>query len=201
MRGRCDQMECMTETYTLLAVCTGNICRSPAMDRLLAHTFGEDEIIVRSAGTHAHVGDDMEPQMKTRLADYGAETSDFQAEQLRSEMVRDSDLVLTATRGHVADILTDIPESAQKVFTIREFARLIDAVDEAELRAAFAGADSTPAKFAALVPLVAAQRDHDPSAGSEDDVVDPYMMPEEVFDTSFLQVREPVERLRDALQG
>ncbi|MGJ9372892.1 low molecular weight phosphatase family protein [Nesterenkonia sp. CF4.4] len=194
-------MEGMTETYTLLAVCTGNICRSPAMDRLLAHVFAtQDDIAVLSAGTHAHVGDDMEAQMKDRLAHYGADTADFVAEQLEPEMIRRSDLVLTATRGHVRDILSDVPDSAQKVFTLREFARLLESLDEAALTEALVSAETTAEKLAALVPLVAEQREHAQSPTSSDDVVDPYMMPDEVFDESFAQVRGPIEALRDTLQ-
>lgn len=191
----------MTETYTLLTVCTGNICRSPAMDRLLAHVFAsQDDVAVRSAGTHAHVGDDMEVQVKDRLAEYGADTADFVAEQLAPEMIRSSDLVLTATRGHVRDILTDVPESAEKVFTLREFARLLESLDGVALTQALTSAETTPEKLAALVSLVAAQRDHAPSPTASDDVVDPYMMPDEVFDESFAQVRGPIEALRDTLQ-
>lgn len=193
-------MEGMTKPYTLLAVCTGNICRSPAMDRLLALAFeSEDGIAVLSAGTHAHIGDDMESQMKRRLVDYGANTENFQAEQLSSEMVRDSDLVLTANRGHVADILNDVPGSEAKVFTLREFVRLLDSVDAAALHEALAGSGSTAEKLAALVPLVAAQREHAEAPTAADDVVDPYMMPEEVFDESFAQVQEPIEALRNTL--
>lgn len=191
----------MTETYTLLAVCTGNICRSPAMERLLAHAFAaEDGIEVRSAGTHAHVGDDMEAQMKERLADYGAHTEDFQAEQLSPEMIRSSDLVLTATRGHVRDILTDVPESEPKVFTLREFVRLLESLDPSSLDEALEAARPATQRLAALVPLVAEQRDHAQSPTAEDDVVDPYMMPDDVFDESFAQVRGPVEELRGVLQ-
>lgn len=198
---QCGQMEDMTETYTLLAVCTGNICRSPAMDRLLAHVFAsEDGIEVRSAGTQAHVGDDMEPQMKHRLLDYGAVTEDFVAEQLSPEMIHGSELVLTATRGHVRDILTDVPESEPKVFTLREFARLLDSLEPAALTEAMASSETTAQKLAALVPLVAGQRDHAATSTAQDDVVDPYLMPDEVFDESFAQVRGPIETLRDALQ-
>lgn len=194
-------MDAMTETFTLLAVCTGNICRSPAMDRLLAHAFAsQDGITVRSAGTHAHAGDDMEAQMKDRLAEYGADTSDFQAEQLRPEMIRSSDLILTATRGHVRDILAEVPESAQKAFTLREFTRLLDSLDQATLAEDLAGSSTAAQKLSVLVPRVAGQRQHAAAATAQDDVVDPYMMPDDVFDESFAQVRGPIETLRKTLQ-
>ncbi|MBO0594104.1 low molecular weight phosphatase family protein [Nesterenkonia sp. E16_7] len=192
----------MTETYTLLAVCTGNICRSPAMDRLLAHELGsEPGITVGSAGTHAHVGDDMEAQMKDRLVEYGADTENFEAQQLEPALVRSADLVLTATRGHVRDILADVPESGQKVFTLREFVRLLDSLDPTARAEALESSQTVAGKLAALLPLVADQRDQTQSPTAQDDVVDPYMMPEDVFDESFAQVREPITTLRETLRG
>lgn len=195
-------MEAMTETYALLAVCTGNICRSPAMDRLLAHELGSQPgITVRSAGTHAHVGEDMEAQMKDRLVEYGADTEDFEAEQLEPELVRSADLVLTATREHVRDILADVPESRQKVFTLREFVRLLDSLDPAARAGALETSQTVAGKLAALVPLVADRRDQAQAPTAQDDVVDPYMMPEDVFEESFAQVRGPIEALRETLRG
>lgn len=198
----CGQMEAMTETYTLLAVCTGNICRSPAMDRLLVHELGaEPGITVRSAGTHAHVGDDMEAQMKDRLVAYGADTENFKAEQLEPGQVRSADLVLTATSGHVRDILAEVPESGQKVFTLREFVRLLESLDPAARAEALETSQTVAGKLAALVPLVADRRDQAQAPTAQDDVVDPYMMPEDVFEESFAQVRGPIEALRDALRS
>ncbi|GAA1455508.1 low molecular weight phosphatase family protein [Nesterenkonia lacusekhoensis] len=195
----------MTEPYTVLTVCTGNICRSPAMERLLTHHLGEEGIRVHSGGTHAHDGEDMQPAMKERVSDYGADAQNFVADQLTPQMVRDSDLILTATRVHVEDILADVPEAEDRTFTIREFGRLLSAVDTSQI-AETVGQDAAVAdRLAALVPLVAQRRTGAASSGRngrgrQDDVVDPYMLPDDVYDESFRQLREPIEALADALR-
>lgn len=194
----------MTEKYTLLTVCTGNICRSPAMERLLAHHLGEEGIRIHSGGTHAHDGEDMQPPMRQRLSDYGAEVEDFVAEQLTPQMVRESDLILTATRAHVEDILADVPEAAERTFTVRELGRLLEAVGRDQARGRLAEAvgegASLPDRLAALVPLLDEQRAGAASAGEEDDVVDPYMLPDDVYDESFRQLSEPIELLAEVLR-
>ena len=43
------------DTFSILTVCTGNVCRSPAVERLLASKLGPT-VSVASAGTHALVG-------------------------------------------------------------------------------------------------------------------------------------------------
>ena len=40
---------------TILCICTGNVCRSPAAERLLAHALGPS-VHVASAGTYALAG-------------------------------------------------------------------------------------------------------------------------------------------------
>lgn len=187
--------------YTLLAVCTGNICRSPAMERLLAHVFADEEgIRVHSGGTYAHDGEDMQPPMKQRVRGYGAEAGGFVAQQVTPAMVRDSDLILTATRIHVQDILAEVPEAAGRTFTVREFGRLLEGVPSERVREA-AGEGTTAARLADLAALVDEQRRGALDAGREDDVVDPYMLPEDVYDESFRQLSEPLEALAEAVRG
>lgn len=190
----------MTEPYTLLTVCTGNICRSPAMERLLVHHLGKEGIRVHSGGTHAHDGEDMQPPMKERISEYGADAQNFVADQLTPQMVRASDLILTATRVHVEDILADVPEAEERTFTIREFGRLLSAVDTAGITEAVRQDASVADRLAALVPLVAQQRTGAAAAVRQDDVVDPYMLPDDIYDESFRQLREPIDALVDALR-
>ncbi|GGE71781.1 arsenate reductase/protein-tyrosine-phosphatase family protein [Nesterenkonia cremea] len=190
----------MTEPYTLLTVCTGNICRSPAMERLLAHHLDEEGIRVHSGGTYAHDGEDMQPPMRERVSDYGADARNFVADQLTPQMVRDSDLILTATRVHVEDILADVPEAEDRTFTVREVGRLLSSVDTDQITEAVGQGATVADRLAALVPLVAQQRSGAASAGSEDDVVDPYMLPSDVYDESFRQLREPIEALVEAVR-
>lgn len=190
----------MTQTFTVLAVCTGNICRSPAMDRLLSDVFSaEPQIRVISAGTHAHDGEDMQPPMKKRVAEYGAEVENFTAEQLSATMIEDADLILAATRVHVEDMVVEVPEAAQRIFTLPEFGRLLRSIEPTALRDATGADASVIQKLSALVPLVDRARER-ATADSEDEIVDPFMLPESVYDESFRQIREPVEELARALE-
>lgn len=187
----------MSPTFTILTVCTGNICRSPAMERLLAHLFrDEPEVQVISAGTYAHDGEDMQEPMKRRIADYGAATADFVAEQVTAEMIERSDLILAATGVHVRDMLAEVPAAAEKMFTHIQFGQLLDAAD---LQRNHAQGETAAAKLADLVPAMNRMRQQAGNEEGQEDVVDPYMLPESVFDESFRQIREPVEKLAEVL--
>ncbi|WP_120003435.1 low molecular weight phosphatase family protein [Nesterenkonia muleiensis] len=190
----------MTATYTILAVCTGNICRSPAMERLLAHLLDDQPgIEVISGGTYAHDGEDMQAPVKRRLADYGADTEDFVAEQVTPEMIQRSDLILAATRVHVEDMLAEVPQAQERMFTHPEFGRLLESVTPEDLEAAVGAEAAAAQRLAALIPLLNQARGRAGSQSRDEDVVDPYMLPESVFDESFRQIREPIEALGELL--
>ncbi|GAA1180719.1 hypothetical protein [Nesterenkonia xinjiangensis] len=193
----------MTQDYTVLTVCTGNICRSPAMERLIAHVFGdavEEGLHVHSGGTFAHDGEDMQPPMKRRVEEYGAEAGDFTARQVTASMVEEADLILTATREHVDDVLAEVPGARARTFTVRELGRLLEhlrSLGEAKERIdelVGEGASSRD-RLAAVVPLLDEARRGAGGPGPEGDVVDPYMLPEDVYDESFRQISEPIEAL------
>lgn len=68
-------------SYTVLCVCTGNICRSPAAERLLAVALGPT-VTVASAGTYAMKGDPISPPMDTFVEQAGGSAASFAARQL-----------------------------------------------------------------------------------------------------------------------
>lgn len=190
----------VAQSFTIMAVCTGNICRSPAMDRLLAQAFSaEPEVDVISAGTYAHVGEDMQPLMKKRIAAYGADVEDFVAAQVTPEMVEGSDLILSATQVHLDDMLAEVPDAAERSFTLPGFGRLLQHLGAEEVAEVADQKVPLTDRLAALVPMVAQARRKDEARSGEDEIVDPYMLPESVFDESFRQIREPVEALSRVL--
>jgi len=71
----------------ILTVCTGNICRSPAAERLLAAGLG-DTAQVTSAGTGALPGYPMDAAMVPLVEAAGASTDGFAARQLTPAMVK-----------------------------------------------------------------------------------------------------------------
>ncbi|MEI2828096.1 MAG: hypothetical protein V9F04_18075 [Dermatophilaceae bacterium] len=91
----------MSKPARVLVVCTGNICRSPAGERLLRHLLPRDRgIEVTSAGTYAVVGHPIEPSMARLLTADGVDVSGFAARRLTETLVAATDLVLTMETGH-----------------------------------------------------------------------------------------------------
>ena len=191
--------------FTVLAVCTGNICRSPAVERLLAHDLGVDtlatasdrsEVVVASAGVGAVVGAPVPPQMATLVEGAGASVDGFAARQLTEAILRESDLVLALTKAHRSRIVALHPGAVRRTFTLRELARLAAGVDPAAL-----APGTTAERLAALIPLAAAQRGLQAGATGSDDVVDPWGHGDDVFARSFDELRPAVATIARVVGG
>ncbi len=178
----------------VLAVCTGNICRSPAVERLLAARFAGTDVQVSSAGTHAVVGHGMSVPMVPLVEAAGADASGFAARQLTADLVRGADLVLTLTRQHRSAVVELAPATVRRTFTLRELERLLAHVDPSALQAAGA----TPAQRLRALPALAASVRHVAPRG-DDDVVDPIGGGDALYRTSFAQLSPGVTALADAL--
>lgn len=168
----------------ILTVCTGNICRSPVAERLLQ--AGLDQVLpggfeVRSAGTRALVGDPVQPLSADIIRTFGGTAEGFAARQLTGKILRNVDLVLTMTSGHRGEVLQLDASLLKRTFTIREFARMLDVLEEREGQAAH-GAGLNGERLAAntklwrRLPARAASVRHLALApdAADNDVVDPY---------------------------
>jgi protein-tyrosine phosphatase len=167
---------------SILVVCTGNICRSPMAERMLVAelaALGTGGVAVSSAGTGAVVGADMEPEVRTILAERGLDGAGFAARQLEPGHVRSADLVLTAAREHRGAVLAMDPRALRRSFTIREMARLSGLPDVVAAGADLAGAAGVRARVAAAASLRGSAR---PSRASDDDIADPYRKPIAAFE-------------------
>jgi protein-tyrosine phosphatase len=80
----------------ILMVCTGNICRSPMAEVLLAHRLRDRglDAVVESAGTHALVGYPADPLARELMTAKNLDLGSHKARQLTAEMIRSFDLVL-----------------------------------------------------------------------------------------------------------
>lgn len=189
--------------FEILFVCTGNICRSPMAERLghdrLRRVLGHESASfhVASAGTAAIVGEPIQEHAAALLRDCGIDPGDFHARQLSERLVVSADLVLTMTREHRAEIAMVVPDALPRLFTIREFARLIPvAAAEIELGPAAFG------RAMSLVPAVSARRAIiRPGRPSDDDVGDPFGGPASGYRRPFEVIEAAVERIVAAIAG
>jgi protein-tyrosine phosphatase len=178
--------------YTILCVCTGNICRSPAAERLLSARLGP-EVRVVSAGTIGVVGRGIEPEMAAHLNALGVPDVGFAARRLTAADVREADLVLGLSREHRGAAVELAPAAVRRAFTLLEFARLVSEVEPAELPDG-----SVAERLRAVVPLVTSRRRR-VAAADLDDVVDPYRISQQAYDESFFAIRGAVDAIADRI--
>ena len=166
----------VTAPFTMLVVCTGNICRSPLVEQLLRARLvaAGIQINVQSAGTRAMLGGEMTPEAAALSLHYGGVPMGHHPQQLTAQLVAHADVVLTANREHRSEVVSLHPRAARYAFTLNQFARLV---------AAF-GSNVPPVSLRAFVAELAATRGltPQPERPGGGDIDDPYRQPIEVYD-------------------
>ena len=176
--------------FAILCVCTGNVCRSPVAERLLAARLGP-EVQVASAGTLGLAGRGIEPEMLAQLTAAGIAGNDFVARRVTAADVRGADLVLGLGREHRSEAVELVPAAVRRSFTLLEFARLLGTISPEELPHG-----TIADRLRAAVPLAAVRRRRVASADL-DDVADPYRQHQHAYDTSFAAIRTAVDVIAD----
>ena len=197
MDGRAD------DQFSILFVCTGNICRSPTAERLLRHALAQrlgeraSSFDVTSAGVGALVDEPIQPHAAALLAAQGVDVEGFAARQLDADLLAGSDLLLAMTREHRSAAATQMPQIVPRLFTLREFARLATAgAEQADL-----DADPVP-RAGQLVKAAAAMRGlARPGKPADDDVPDPYGRPADAYRLPFALIAEAVDAVADLIAG
>jgi protein-tyrosine phosphatase len=195
----------MGETARILIVCTGNICRSPFIERLLQRRLDERRpssdpgILVHSAGTAALTGWPMDERAAAQLVAHGGDPVGFSARDLTVALIAESDLVLTATRVHRGKVAAMQPKALRRVFTFCDFADLV------------AGIDGFSAPLTPTDPRVWVRRLTDQAAASRGlnpplepahaDIVDPFGREGEVFANMAQQIVQSMPAVVRALVG
>lgn len=183
----------MSDRFTILTVCTGNICRSPLAEQLLAVGLGDvPDVQVHSAGTRALAGHSMDAGSKQMAVELGINDTDRHvARQVTAEMLTGTDLILALAREHRRAIVELSPRVSRRVFTLREFARLAEATSDDDLRMEM-GAGSMPVAERlriAAASVVLARGDLPPVADpADDDVIDPFGRGPEIYELSTRQL-------------
>jgi protein-tyrosine-phosphatase len=115
----------------ILAVCTGNICRSPMAEGFLRGMLaarGVEGVNVASCGVNGLEDSPAMPEGVQAMIENGVDISGHRARRLTAPMIREADLVLTMASEHRDTIAAQIDGAASRTFTLKEFARLLDQV-------------------------------------------------------------------------
>lgn len=109
----------------VLAVCLGNICRSPTAEAALREAAREAGVPlqVRSAGTGSwHIGSAPDHRMTAAASEVGLDL-DGQAQQVDGASLRDADLVLAMDQSNLQDLrrLAEVEGIDTTIRLFREF--------------------------------------------------------------------------------
>ncbi|MEP7159465.1 MAG: hypothetical protein ABI746_00010 [Dermatophilaceae bacterium] len=178
---------------TILVVCTGNLCRSPYIERRLQaeldRSWGPAAVRVHSAGTDSRPGLPMEVEARRRLQDAGGSGEGFMSTRLTQSLVADASLIITATRWHRSRVARIHPRALRTAHALRDLAYLSPHVQRPQ-----AASDTTArAWLDAVARAVAAARGRIPPLPPEDaGIDDPIGKSGRAFDTMAAEIEQAI---------
>jgi protein-tyrosine phosphatase len=106
------------ETYRVLFVCTGNICRSPTAEVVFRHMVASAglgrRITADSAGTHDyHTGDPPDPRTIAAAKVKGLDMTPLRARKVRRNDFQLFDLIVAMDRDHYAHLVALKPNDTR----------------------------------------------------------------------------------------
>jgi protein-tyrosine phosphatase len=121
-------MSSTTSPYRIIAVCTGNICRSPMAELMLAEAFAAaglaGAVVVDSAGTTAYeAGRPIDPRAARKLAAHHLNSDGHRAREWRPEWFRERQLILALDVDHYGWLRATAPdgEALARIRMLRSF--------------------------------------------------------------------------------
>ncbi|MFW2512337.1 low molecular weight phosphatase family protein [Demequina sp. SO4-13] len=177
---------------TVLTVCTGNICRSPAVEALLRHHLG-DIADFSSAGTHAMTDTGIPAQMLMGLDAAGIDARAHRSRQLTESLAREADLIIAMTAEHRTRIVQEVPSVLRRTFLLDELAKA--AREQAPLEG------DSPAERLRNIPDAIQGFRPELSAFQIEDVPDPYRRSQDDYDRAYAMIEAAVRDISAWVRG
>ncbi len=197
------------DAFCILAVCTGNLCRSPQLEQLLrarlplAVPGAEGSAVeIASAGTMAVDGSPMDALAVAEAERLGiADTAAHRARRLLPEHIEAADLVIGLTHEHRGAAVRAAPRANHRTFTLIELVRVVEMLAERDPQPiAPLGDGGAPAFLRGVTAAAGVARGLLPLAATKQiDIDDPYGRSAAAYRRSADAVAEHVDRLTTAL--
>ncbi len=181
-------------TTKVLAVCTGNVCRSPMAQGLLragAAAVGLD-LKVASAGTWES-GVPADAHAVTAMAERGIDIGGHRSHRLAAVDIDHADLVLCMSREHIVDVVAMVPGAFERTFTLKELVA----------RASAAGPRRADQTVAGYIAELGRNRSQDDvlRGGAGMDIADPMGQGRRAFDRTAAELEQLIWAAVDLLAG
>lgn len=180
-----------SKPFSILAVCTGNICRSTTAEIALQgglEKIHPQQFRVTSAGSRALVGHPPERRVAASLAALQLDASSFSSRQLNEDQIVGADLILALTREHRSAVVSLVPSALRRTFTLRELARILPLLPDFP--------ESGAELWRRAMPRAIRLRSAAPGGTPEnDDVVDPYRRPDDVHERMMAELLPAVQTI------
>ena len=108
--------------YSVLIVCTANICRSPLAEALFREMVSAQaqKWEIASAGTWASAGQRAAKNTREILTQRGIDVSNHRSQPVARELLEMFPLILVMEKGHKEALRVEFPDLASRVYLLSE---------------------------------------------------------------------------------